>query len=522
MRPADAASPLTGHLVHTFPPPMLSPTPSGPPAPRKYPFIFILLGAVLLALACNLAAPAPTPQPSSTPAPSPTPLLITWHGSPTTTPFQPQTPTIATASPFPPSATPTPIPATATPYFATWPPPNFGGPGPTPATPVPPPYPDFGDPQAINFLLIGSDRRTSSFRTDTLIIASVRPGENVVTLISIPRDLFVYIPGWTMNRINTAYMRGELSGYPDGGPGLLKDSIRYNLGIRIDHLAMVEFAGFEKIVDTLGGIDVPLACPFTDWHIKNPRRSDQDPNNWELYTIGPGVVHMDGDLALWYARSRLRSSDFDRGRRQQQVLRAIYARGMQLQVLPHLPRLYRELRDAFTTDLSLDDLLDLAPLALELGGEHRIRSYYINRQVLTGWRTPSGAAVQLPDHPALQKLLAEAMSPPDETQDDHVELLVEVRNGTANPDWDVLAAERLHYAGYPARAVPFDQQDHAYTRLYDFTAAQDESQRNTLLRMLGLRASSLVPAPDPDSSLLYRLVLGEDYNPCFDPATLPD
>jgi hypothetical protein len=80
----------------------------------------------------------------------------------------------------------------------------------------------------------------------------------------------------------------------------------------------------------------------------------------------------------------------------------------------------------------------------------------------------------------------------------------------------------LHYAGYPARVVPFDQQDHAYTRLYDFTAAQDESQRNALLRILGLRASSLVPAPDPDSSLPYRLVIGEDYNPCFDPATLPD
>ena len=142
-----------------------------------------------------------------------------------------------------------------------------------------------------------------------------------------------------------------------------------------------------------------MVRPFTDWHIKNPRRSDQDPNNWRLYTIGPGVVHMDGDLALWYARSRLRSSDFDRGRRQQEVLRAIYTRGLQLDVIPHLPRLYKQLHAAITTDLSLDDMLGLAPLAVNLGGEQRIRSFYINKEVVPldhAWRCGRPAPQERP------------------------------------------------------------------------------------------------------------------------------
>lgn len=488
------------------------------------PSIIILLLALLAVTACNLpiSPPPPTLAPlvSATPKPSPTVQLVTWRGAPTRTPFQPQspTPTSSAAPDDAPTATATPTIRTAptvTPNFATWPPPNANAP--TPSTPVPDPYPNYSGPDTINFLLIGSDRRGSSFRTDTLIIASVQPNERLVTLISVPRDLYVYIPGWTMNRVNTAYMRGEMNGYPGGGPGLLKDTILYNLGVRIDHLAMVEFEGFEEIVDTLGGIDVPLACPFTDWHIKNPKRSDQDPNNWELYTIGPGVVHMDGDLALWYARSRLRSSDFDRGRRQQEVLRAIYTRGMQLNVIPHLPRLYKQLREAVTTDLSLEDLIELAPLAANLGGEHRIRSFYINKDVLTAWRTPSGAAVQLPKHAALEELIARAMSPPAKEERRELKLLVEVRNATGNPDWDVLAAQRLHYAGYATRVVPFDQDDHDRTWLYDFTPGQDTEQSAALRRALGLPASSLVPDPEPDSPVDYRLVLGEDYNPCFRP-----
>ena len=114
----------------------------------------------------------------------------------------------------------------------------------------------------VNFLLIGSDQRHgASFRTDTMVVVILRPNEGQVSLISIPRDLWVSIPGEGNQRINTAYEQGELDGYPGGGSELLKATIQYNLGIRIDHTAFVDFDGFRQIVDTLGGVDVPVSCP---------------------------------------------------------------------------------------------------------------------------------------------------------------------------------------------------------------------------------------------------------------------
>ena len=159
-------------------------------------------------------------------------------------------------------------------------------------TPVAP----LNDQETVNFLLIGSDRRPGgSFRTDTMVIAMLRPKEGQVSMISIPRDLWVYIPTSGNQRINTAYQYGEIYGYAGGGPGLLKDTILYNLGIQIDHTAMVEFTGFQHIIDTLGGIDVPVACPYTDWRLIDPSYDPNYEDNWWLYTVGPGVVHMDGD-----------------------------------------------------------------------------------------------------------------------------------------------------------------------------------------------------------------------------------
>ena len=126
----------------------------------------------------------------------------------------------------------------------------------TPVTPL-------DSQETVNFLLIGSDRRPGgSFRTDTMVIAMLRPKEGQVWLISIPRDLWVYIPDYGNQRINTAYQQGELSGYPGGGPALLEHRILYNLGVlHRPHRHREDFDGFRHIIDTLGGIDVPIPAP---------------------------------------------------------------------------------------------------------------------------------------------------------------------------------------------------------------------------------------------------------------------
>ena len=172
---------------------------------------------------------------------------------------------------FAPSAlTPTAVqPPVVPPTPENWPSPGTYGSPPTPATAVPTPVaPVLLPPGTRNVLMLGSARRTGTgFRTDTIILASIQPEARAVTLLSIPRDLYVYLPGFTMNRINTAWIYGQTIGYPGGGPGMLFDAIRYNLGLHVDNYALVEMAGFEQAVDTLGGVDVRVACSYTDWRL---------------------------------------------------------------------------------------------------------------------------------------------------------------------------------------------------------------------------------------------------------------
>lgn len=485
----------------------------------------------LLLLLCLTACGA-DPAPASHSQATPNPLFLVTVGedaTPTITPFQPaaseaEPPPLAfPVSPSPPSlltATPTPFAPSAFDLDNILP-----TPGGTPASFYAPPYapdpaPVLTNDQVVTFLLLGSDQRGSTqvyFRTDTIIIAALRPATMQVSLISLPRDLYVYIPTVGMDRINAAYEYGIMYKYPGGGEALLKDTILYNLGVRIDHLSLVDFDGFRKIVDTLGGVDVPVYCAYTDWRLKSPDLNPAYEGNWALYTAGPGLVHMDGDLALWYARSRSKSSDFDRGRRSQEVLRALYKRAVSTDAISKIPELYQNLSSSVTTDLTLKDILALAPLALQMNNAD-IRGYYIGRGYVFAWMTPGGASVQLPNKPAIQAMLQQALSASERAPQETAPS-IEVRNGTANPGWDALAAERLNYAGYNTRLAPADRQDYARTLLYDLTASPDLTRVGALLTLLGLTPAAFVNTP-MQSDVPYILVLGDDYQPCFNPGSL--
>jgi LCP family protein required for cell wall assembly len=476
--------------------------------PRR--LLFILLIIILLLTACGTQ---PTPPPvNGLPF-----IIITPQGlsSPTPTPFQPALatpfPTISAdtySTPLPPLVLPTEAVALATPS------PSIPYP-----TLIPPPAVVSDYPDVVTFLLIGSDKRPgSSYRTDTMVVAILRPKDDQVSLLSIPRDLWVYIPGWEMQRVNTAYMHGEITEYPGGGPQLLKDTIEYNLGLHIDHTAMVDFDGFRRIVDTLGGVDIPVACPYTDWRLLDPNLDPENENNWFLYTAGPGLIHMNGDLALWYARSRSKSNDFDRGRRQQEVLRAIYARALSGDTLTKIPQLYNDLNTLVATDLGLADILKLASLAPGFSNAD-IRSYYIRPPIVSSWITPGGAYVLLPDQAALQGLVTQALTASAVATVNET-ITVEIQNGTPTDGWDALAASRLNYAGYLTRLAPADRRDYASSVLIDLTTTQDYNQSATLLNVLGFQPGQLVPVPTPGSSAQYRLILGYDYQPCFQPETI--
>jgi LCP family protein required for cell wall assembly len=423
-------------------------------------------------------------------------------------------------SPFSP-ALPTSAPATidpATPAAGSWPAPNTYGHAPTPSVPIPPPAEIFAFPEgSLNVLLLGSDRRSGiGFRTDTIVIASIQPAKGLVALVSVPRDLYVYLPGFTVSRINTAWIYGETLGYPGGGPRLLFDTVRYNLGVPVDRYALVEMAGFQQIVDLMGGVDVRVACDFTDWRLRRHDLPQQAVSSWALFTVPRGVIHMDGDLALWYARSRSRSSDFDRARRQQELLRALYREALRPEVLARIPDLYRALQSSVKTDADLDDVLALAPFATRLEPAH-LRSRFIGRGQVSTFRVPaSGAAVLLPKPEAIHDLLVEAFAPYNGPE--AVPTRVEVVAGSGREAAE-LAQERLLYAGFDAVLVQGEPTSDGLSLLLEPSAGTPE-EREALLSALGLTERALAAWPDGASGAAYRVVIGDDYDPCFDPAAL--
>jgi len=273
------------------------------------------------------------------------------------------------------------------------------------ATPLPSPTPA---PQRMNILLLGSDEREEAqgaARTDTMILCSIDPAAKTVTMLSIPRDLWLPLPpGFSRvreDRINTAYLYGELYKYPGGGPALAKEAVQYNLGVPVQYYARIDFAGFRRIIDEVGGIDVDVPRDITD--TAYPAGGD------EVMTIhfDAGRQHMDGDQALKYARTRHDSNDIDRAHRQQQVIMAVRSKVLSLDIpITHIPAMLRILGSSVQTDLSLDKILTAAQVvrSAQQGG---IRQGVIDETMTTPWLTPGGADVLLPQRDKIRQLIEE-------------------------------------------------------------------------------------------------------------------
>ncbi|MBI3760968.1 MAG: LCP family protein [Chloroflexi bacterium] len=460
-----------------------------------------------------VAVASPTPSSTGALDTATPPQPVTGTSAPSPTATHPLSTTVAPTASATPSPTGTP---TARPRRA----PTLGQPGidlsVTPVTEVPTAAPEIRlDKSIVNILLMGRDvtaaNTSSGYRTDVIIIASINKDAGSVTLLTIPRDLFVWIPGWTMQRINTAAGHGDYIKYPGGGPALLEQTILYNLGISIHYWVRVDFDGFKKVVNTVGGIDVPVSCAIQDWRLKKPSLDPQDETNWRLYTLWAGVKHMDGDLALWYSRTRkLTGGDFDRSRRQHQVLRAIFDKAISLEALSHIPELYSQYTEFVDTDMQLGDVLQFVPLAAQLD-RSKIKSRFIGPGYVIGWRTPVGASVLLPRPDAIASLLAEAFVPPSQNRAVREAPTVEISNGTAWDDLDDLAADNLEWSGIRPVLIPADRQDYPTTIIYDYSTSKKGSALKVLQRMFKVKNENVISQPDPEAPYKLQVILGDDY-----------
>ena len=456
--------------------------------------------------------PTPTDEPTpNSPTLAPTPVL------PTLLPVLPSEPP-ASATPAPtPTDTPTPTPTprpTAT-AFAMKEPVLYGvTPTLSDTTAVPTPVPRAAVPlDAINIIVLGSDRREDwdHWNTDVIQVVSIQPMLPSVTVLSIPRDLYVYIPGFRMGRVNVADMYGEVYGYPGGGPALVQQTLLYNLGIPVDHYVRTDFDGFIGIVNALGGIDVPVHCRLSDYWPYPDENGE-----FQIKAVYPGWQHFDGHVALWYARSRKTSSVFDRERRQQQVLEAIYRQSMSVNVVPRIPELWEQSRSMIVTDMELTDVARLAEIALRLRREN-IRFRNIGYGQVVPWTTPGGGNVFLPNWSEIAPVVQEAMLPVPEGRLWRSLQTVEVWDGTPYGNWDRLPEDRLLREGFVVTIGTPDRRDYAQTRLIDFTTTSKGSATSYLQWMLNIAPDQVISAPDPNMPVHYRLIVGTDFETCRKP-----
>ncbi len=271
------------------------------------------------------------------------------------------------------------------------------------ATPNPtflaPTLPAWQGTDRVTVLVLGSDSRPAERgntrpRTDSIMLLSLDPTTQHASVLSIPRDLYVDIPGYGLNRINTAYVFG--------GGQLAVDTIQYNLGVRVDYYVLVEFDAFITLIDEIGGIDINVP-----YEIYDPEYPDMNYGYDPLY-IPAGFQHMDGELALKYARTRHGDNDFERARRQQAVLFAIRDKIISLNMLPTLiqkaPTLYATLSNSIQTNMTLEQMISLA-LAAQSVPRENIRSGVIDANYTVGYYTPQGASVLIPNRANIGSLL---------------------------------------------------------------------------------------------------------------------
>jgi LCP family protein required for cell wall assembly len=488
----------------------------------------------ITAVSPTVASPTPSPTPSPTATWTALPTVPAVHSSdkvtrtPSSTPSASATPSrtataSATASVTPmPSLTFTPSPSptmtnTPGPATATITPTKTITPTPTPTltptplfTPTPLPTVSAADSKdLVDILLIGLDstHNLGAQNTDVIIVVVANKNTKQVSMLSIPRDLWVYIPTYGWSRINIAHKIGHRTGYPGGGPGLLMKTIEVNFGIPLEHWARVDFQGFTHVVDQLGGVDMTVSCPVN--LLYSAPESDQQ----EERLLEPGVYHMDGATALRYVRTRRDATDFDRARRQQQFLKAVWYQFKDANLVSQIRALWSGLGESFETDMDLLDVLSLAPVAIDIKPQ-RIRNRYIGPSQTQGWTNAEGWQVLLPDYEKIQQVVAGLYAPPSgEDQVSSEGARIQVRNGTYRAQLALVAADQLRWQGINVVDTgPADNPNYALTQILVYN---DKPQTVALLaKLLKVKAENIIQQPDPSQPADILVILGNDYNPC--------
>ena len=372
-------------------------------------------------------------------------------------------------------------------------------------SPVPAQIQPWQGTERLNVLLLGIDQRPDDnpdvTRTDTMIVLTLDPATRSAGMLSIPRDLYVTIPGRGQDRINTAHVFG--------GPALAMKTVSANFGIPIQHYARVNFNVLVTLVDRVGGIDVKV-----DEDINDPLYPDMN-YGYDPFVISAGMHHMDGATALKYARTRHGASDFFRMRRQQQIIMAlrdrVFSTDAITRLLPNMGQIWDSLQRSISTDLSLTEILQLLFFAKDLSTD-RITRVVIDETSTQNYVTPQGADVLIPVQSRIKELRAQLYTPPPQLNADKTPEpgRITIQNGTSIKGLAASVQTRLQSKGYKVVSVSDAQGLYAHTVIIDYRGNAQLMQQ--LAGALGVSMASVSTSLDANNPVDALVILGDDYS----------
>ncbi len=371
----------------------------------------------------------------------------------------------------------------------------------------------------VNILVMGLDYRDwvtgeGAPRTDTMVLASVDPLSKTASVLSIPRDLWVSIPGFEEpERINVAYRFGETYQLPGGGPALAMSTVEGVLGLKIDYYALIDFYAFEQFIDELGFIEIDV-----------PRNIWVDPIDGPTVKLKRGAHDLPGNLALAYARARnTDGGDFDRADRQMQVIMAIRDRILSADMLTTLISraggIYEQLSAGVQTNLTLEQAIQLAWLVQQIP-EEDIKTGSIGTDHVTFGKSPDGDDVLKPRPEQIRILRDEffansGFASPALAGADPQELMqtenakVSVLNGAGVPGLATRTSDYL--AGQGVNVVNTGDATDLYSATTITSYTGNPYTIKYLVELMGISENRIYIRFDPASQVDVEVILGYDW-----------
>ena len=372
----------------------------------------------------------------------------------------------------------------------------------------------------INILIMGLDYDwmtggSTAQRTDTMILFTIDPLSKTAGMLSIPRDMWVAIPGFEYGKINTAYSLGQLNNLPGGGPGLAIKTVENLLGVPIDYYAQIDFAAFISFVNDIKGVKVTAPYDMT----LGEQGKDQ-----KVYLKEGDTVVLDGAAALAFARDRHDGpdGDFSRSSNQMQVIMAIRDRILQFDMLPSLvtnaPSIYNDLSSGIHTNLNLQQVIELALLASQIPKEN-IKQAVIGYNEVQDATSPDGLSILIPFPDKIRVLRDEIFTTggpvsPAAVAGDPKELMVaenakvSVQNASSTPGLAARTGDYLKTQGMNV-VEETNAQLTPYTIIYDYSGKPYTIAY--LAAMMNVPNTHIFSKSDPNATADVVVQLGSDW-----------